>query len=101
MALQRATFRRYGAYVLTLAGLSVFLTVLYRQVNFPAVSRLVPGDTISETLPPLQSPQATVRIPCIGPRGLPVQESRDDQVWAEPLDLRRSSGSYCLHTPYG
>ncbi|KIW99023.1 uncharacterized protein Z519_00686 [Cladophialophora bantiana CBS 173.52] len=91
---QYAIFRRFGLHLLAVVGLSCFLVFLYRDFTRTAgISRdLFPGplDAPVSTPSPLQPPQPppnTVRQPCIGPRGRPVQENLDDRIWASSLDL--------------
>jgi hypothetical protein len=88
MAAQVVHLRRYGIHVLGFVGFSLFLIFLYREVGTSIL-----GDSIPipfETVTPPQAPPSVTRTPCIGPRGRSVQEDRDDQIWAESLDLRAS-----------
>ena len=94
MAVQLALCRRCGMYVLAFLGLSFFLVSLYREFGAEILRNALPIQT--GTPSPLQPPRIALRSPCAGPRGRPVQENRDDQIWAERLDLRTS---YMDHIP--
>ncbi|EXJ60391.1 hypothetical protein A1O7_04543 [Cladophialophora yegresii CBS 114405] len=83
--MQVAHFRRYGIHVLGFVGLTLLLVILYREVGTTVL-----GDSIPipfEAATPPQPPPSATRTPCVGPRGRSVQEDRDEQIWAESLDL--------------
>ncbi|OCT52799.1 hypothetical protein CLCR_09892 [Cladophialophora carrionii] len=85
MAMQVAHLRRYGIHILAFVGLTLLLVFLYRGVGISILRDSIPIP-FEAASPPQPLPSAT-RKPCIGPRGRFVQEDRDDQIWAESLDL--------------